>query len=109
MLRADEVVLEGAGLVLGENDDLASPFQNRLEQPLDPPSGSDSGGRSTLRVEGLRPSYRTAGASQKRARLYLAIYLGEGDQVGEDVLDHEVDAAWKTSIRAFATPRKVSR
>ena len=43
--RADVVVLEGAGLVLGEDDDLASPFCESLEQPLDPPSDSGSGGK----------------------------------------------------------------
>ena len=45
VLRADVVVLEGAGLVLGEDDDLASPFCESLEQPLDPPSDSGSGGK----------------------------------------------------------------
>ena len=38
VLRADVVVLQGARLVLREDDDLASPFGESLEQPFDPPS-----------------------------------------------------------------------
>src|SRR4029078_5085499 len=37
VLGADVVVLESACLVLGQDDDLPSPFCKAFEQPLDPP------------------------------------------------------------------------
>ena len=55
VLRADVVVLEGAGLVLREDDDLASPFCESLEQPFDPPSIEISGGQL------IRPPGRRSG------------------------------------------------
>ena len=54
VLRAD-VVVEGAGLVLREDDDLASPFSESLEQPFDPPSIEISGGQL------IRPPGRRSG------------------------------------------------
>ena len=52
VLSADVVVLEGAGLVLSEDDDLSSPFSESLEHvSFDPPFVLTSGARaSDLRV-----------------------------------------------------------
>ena len=105
VLSADVVVLEGAGLVLSEDDDLSSPFRESLEHvSFDPPFVLTSGARaSDLRV--VRAPIVANGTLRPAARP-----SADAAAAGSSLwLEGQIPRPIQTAFVATRRPRPVSR